>query len=116
MAANSPRLMNFYFSAAQIPELSALSTRQREQVDTLCLQPILLRFRVRLTKFAFLFPLMFTAFSVVPERWSFYQQLVALIAGMSIVYGADHLFDMVVVSLNRKSVAAFVLSHEKELQ
>ncbi len=108
--------MKLYFSLAQIPELRSFSTRQRELVDALCLQPIRMRTRVRLAKFAFLFPVMFTAFSVVPAWWALYQQLLALVAGMSLVYAADLFFDTVVASLNRKSIAAFVLSHEKELQ
>ncbi len=108
--------MKFYFSLAQLPELSGLSTRQRELVDALFLQPIRMRFWVRHAKFAFLFPVMFTAFSVVPAWWGLYQQLLALVAGMSVVYAADLFFDMVVASLNRKNIAAFVLSHEKELQ
>ena len=108
--------MKFYFSLAQIPELRGLSTRQRELVDTLCLQPIRMRFWVKLAKFTFLWPLMVSVFILVPDWWSFYQQLLALVAGMSVVYAADLFFDMVVASLNRKSIAAFVLSHEKELQ
>ena len=109
--------MKFYFSLAQIPELSGLSTRQRELVDALCLQPIRMRTRLRLAKCAFFVPLFVLVAEVIPALGSgLYQKIACYALAMLVLYSADLFFDMVVASLNRKSIAAFVLSHEKELQ
>ena len=109
--------MSFHLTLSRIPELSRLSEQQLRLVDLDCLRPILLRTKIRVAKFVFLFPFWFLALGIIPWFWTeLSHQVAVMLFEMPILYGLDYLFDMVMFSVNRQRIAEFVSEHENELR
>lgn len=111
--------MKVFLSPSRIPELSALTFEQREWVWAQCCQPLLLRLPIRFAKLAVLAPCyyyycMFLGFRTdgLSIGW-----IIAMAAGIFAgIMALDHLFDMAVVSLNRKTISEFVEHNESKLR
>ena len=109
--------MSFHLTLSRIPELNCLSEAQLQFVDSNCLRPILLRTKIRFAKFTCLLPFWLLALAVVPQLWTdVSSQAAVMLVELPILYGLDHLFDMGVLSANRKTIAKFVSEHEDELR
>jgi hypothetical protein len=95
--------MNLYFTFSSMPEVQTLPTSDRKRAYAECIHPLLMEWRVRLTKFVFAFLVFYGGYLL-----GAFGSIASYTVFFALYLVADHLFDICTIRLMRIRLAAAI--------
>jgi hypothetical protein len=95
--------MNLYFTFSSLPEIQSLPSSERKRAYDECIHPLLMEWRVRLTKLVFTFLVFYGGYFL-----GVFDSIARYTVFFALYLATDHLFDICTIRLMRIRLAAAI--------